>query len=224
MKRTFVVLTASLILLACVDPVSAQAVTLGDQDFANGAFPDNTVFDNASLGEPPAFDGFNGHDIFTSFSDTWTFIYSPQSVASATITLGLYDHDSAAPGDQVQTFTVDGNDLTALLNAALEATGGTQIEYNTYTINLPASAIPSLADGSATFSLALQGQGLAGVPGEVGNLSPQNGAGLDFATLTMNVPEPSCAIVLCMLAGSALHLRVPRARKTWPAKNVITRG
>jgi hypothetical protein len=205
MKRGFVVATTLgvVVLLACAGQSAAQIVTLGDQDFSNGSFPDGTVYDNASAGEPLAFDGFLGHDIFTSFSDSWTFAYAaPPAVTSASITLGLYDHDSAAPGEQVQSFTVDGNDLTALLNAALESGGGSQIEYNTYTINLPALALPSLADGSATFALALQGQGLAGVPGEIGNLSPQNGAGLDFATLTL-VPEPSAAALLALAVSAA---------------------
>ena len=209
MKRGFVVATmlGLVALLACAGRSGAQSVTLGNQDFSDGSFPDGTVYDNASLGEPAAFDGFLGHDIFTPFSDSWTFTYpAPPAVTSASITLGLYDHDSAAPGVQVQSFTVDGNDLTALLNAALESAGGSQIEYNVYTINLPVAALPSLADGSATFALALQGQGLAGVPGEVGNLAPQNGAGLDFATLNM-VPEPSAAALLALASVAGMTRR-----------------
>jgi hypothetical protein len=49
-----------------------------------------------------------------------------------------------------------------------------------------------LSDGIANFQLTLQGPGLQGVPGSCCNdLTPGNGAGLDFVSLTtVAVPAP----------------------------------
>jgi hypothetical protein len=185
--------------------------TLGEQDFTDGSFLAGGVsdFNAASVGEPAPFDDFQGSDFGTPFSATWTFNFGALSnITNAFLKLGLFDHDSQAPGSQVDSFSLDGNDLTSFLNAALESSGGGQTEYNVYEIALPDWVFADLEDGIGTFTLTLKGPGLQGNAGSL-ETAPSNGAGLDFSTLTINtqdpgakVPEPS--LVLSLLALGAM--------------------
>jgi len=193
--------------LACLLASQAGAqvnTTLGDQDFTNGTFLSGVAaFNTPSVGEPAPFDQFRGSDPVANsvFSESFTFNYAPiVGVTSATITLGIFDHDSQAAGNQVASFTVDGNDLTALLNADFEARGGSQAEYNVYTVALPGSAFAALLDGSATFGLTLAAPSL----GAGATPLPGNGAGLDFATLRINTSAIPESGTLALLASSLL--------------------
>ena len=193
--------------------------TLGDADFTNGQSVGSGTFTSASAGDPAPFNQFIGSDVAgPNFSTTFTFSYGAivDPITSATIQLGLYDGDSAASGNQVASFTVDGNDITALLNTALEATPGATGQEIYYSVSLSGAALTALADGSALFSLALQGPGL----GVLGNTS-FNGAGLDFATLTINtqpqggttpVPEPATWSIV-LLGGAGILVSRRRARR-----------
>lgn len=152
----------------------------------------------------------------SDFDATWTHTYAPilQTITSATITFGLWEHDSGEPGDQVGLFSLNTtNNLTLQANTALNATGGTtdsftgNSEYNVYTITLPAAVYTALATGGAQFRLQLQGP-VESLFGPVAF----NGAAIDFATLTINtrdggttgpeIPEPATFV----LAGVALPL------------------
>jgi hypothetical protein len=192
-------------------PASALVIQLGDQDFANGAF--SGLFDPPSAGEPPPFDAFRGDDNLVDFSESWTFDFAPGAYASGTITIGIYDHDSASPGNQLAAFGFDGNDLTALLDVLFESSGGAQLEINVYTLALPAETLADLADGSATFTLTLQGITLSGM----GVVLPNNGAGLDFSSLTVEpggrLPIPSTLPLLAagLLGALALARRGRRS-------------
>ena len=190
------------VVLLVIGPASlgtAVTVTLGEQDFTDGSFPEGEAgFDIPSSGEPAPFNELGGSDYGPSFSESWTFNYTALEVTSATLTLGIFDHDSAAPGSQVASFTVDSIDITSLLDDLFESRGGSQIEYNVYSMSLPAATFSALSDGSATFALALQGPGLQ----QGGTTTSHNSAGLDFATLTV-VPEPATLLVLG-LGGLAL--------------------
>jgi hypothetical protein len=179
----------------------AVSVTLGDQDFTNGSFPGFDAFNTKSVGEPPPFDMFRGSDYGSSFSESWTFNYSSLIVTNATLTLGIYDHDSQAPGSQISSFMVDSISISSLLDTKFEGSGGAQAQYNIYSIILPASTFSVLSDGVATFSLTLKGPGLEDGGGTTGG----NGAGLDFATLTV-VPEPATMSLLA-LGGLAVMRR-----------------
>jgi hypothetical protein len=202
---------SGMLLSVVASPASAVIVMLGDQDFADGQILAGVAqFNGASAGEPVPFDQFYGSDFTTNFSQPFTFNYGAGAVSGATLTLGIWDHDSQAPGNQVASFTVDGFDLTAQLNAAFESRGGAQSEVNVYTLPLPAGALALLADGQANFSLTLQGPGLqAG-----GATTAANGAGLDFATLNATqVPEPSLAIGAIAAGSVVAAVRRGRGRR-----------
>jgi len=208
--------TAALIYASAFLCTTLQAAsfsfTLGSPmpSFADGQAPIGTATYNAAVaGNAAPFNGFIGSDVTgPDFSASWFYSYSPiaGAIASATLTLGLYDADSAAPGNQVALFTLSGTDLTALLNTSLESlhggAGAANAEYDIVTITLPASTFTTLAGGSPALNLQLQGPGL-GVLGT----TPFNGAGLDFSTLTINttqaaVPEPgACALVALGIAA-----------------------
>jgi hypothetical protein len=173
--------------LASAAALSAQtSVTIGTQHFTDGQKIGTGTFLTAVSGQPAPFDTFYGSDATgPNFDAQWTMSFTaPAAITSATLTLGIYDHDSQASGNQVSLFTAPGADLTVSLNAVFEGHGGANTEYDVYSIPLPASTFATLAGGSASFHLTLQGPGLS-VLGE----TPSNGAGLDFATLTV-VPEP----------------------------------
>jgi hypothetical protein len=178
--------------------VNAVSITLGDQDFVDGSFPGGVAgFNSASSGEPSPFDRFYGSDYGSPFSETWTFNYTPGAYSSAVLTLGIFDHDSAASGSQVASFLLDSIDLTTLINVAFESYGGTQNEDNVYSLVLPSSTLSAFSDGVATFSLTLQGPGLEGSSGSTGSTTASNGAGLDFAKLDLApVPEPTTMLLL----------------------------
>jgi hypothetical protein len=186
---------AALLLATCVltAPAAAQTITLGQQDFANGAFTDLGAFNTAGAGEAAPFNAFQGGDPSGSANASFAFTFNYPSLGSitgATLTFGIFDLDSQASGSQIASFVLNGSqDLTALLDAASEASPAAQLEVRVFSLALPSSVFASLAGGTAAFTLTLQGPSL-GVSGEL----PNNGAGLDFATLQLNtstVPEPS---------------------------------
>lgn len=188
---------------------NAVVIQLGDQDFADGVGVNSVAaFNAAAAGEPAPFDQFRGSDLVgrTPLSESWTFNFLAQAYPGATFTLGITDHDSQAPGSQVAFFGFDGNVLTSLLDTAFESSGGRQFENNIYTINVPNSALASLSDGTALFTLTLQGPSLGGGTPLTPNPSslPNNGAGLDFARLDLaaSVPEPTTLALMGIgLAG-----------------------
>jgi hypothetical protein len=195
--RLFVAIT--ILVMVSENTGLAESVTIGDQDFTNGYILTGIdEFNTHSVGEPAPFDLPRGSDYGNPFSASWTFNYSPLIVTSASLTLGIVDHDSKAPGSQISSFTVDSIDITSLLDAKFESSGGSQGEYNIYSINLPILTFSNLSDGAATFTLTLQGPGLQ----QGGSTTSGNGAGLDFATLTI-VPEPA---TICLLGFGAMGL------------------
>jgi hypothetical protein len=158
----------------------------------SGAF--NTKVGPSGLNQPAPFNAFCGSDISTNCSASWMFTYAVPAgdeITSATLTLGILDIDSAAPGDQIASFTLDGtDDLTSLLNASSEGlnsgAGSPNSQYNILTITIPTADLAALDTGPATFTLVLQGPGLGVL---ATSNPPDNGAGLDFSTLDMEA-EP----------------------------------
>jgi hypothetical protein len=184
--------------------------TLGFQHFKDGDKPTTSTYNTATAGNPTPFIGFNSSsDTSTDFDASWTISYSlpAGSVTAGTLTIGIYDHDSAAAGDQVALFTLGGVDLTTDLNTALEGHGGANREYDIYSLTLPSSTFATLHTGSASFHLTLQGPGL-GVLGT----TTFNGAGVDFVTLGVTVPEPQNA-AFAFGAAALLFVGIRRCRR-----------
>ena len=170
-------------------------------------------------------------DSGSNFSANWSMDFSPAllgvapTVNSASLMLGLFDHDSAASGDQVASFVFGGVDLTAELNALLEASGGGEFEYNIYTLTLPSTVYAALLSGNVSAALSLNGPGQTSPIGfpEFATETAFNGAGLDFAKLSIEytndttptepVPEPGTMVLLSAglgLMGLSLRKHVRR--------------
>jgi len=175
------------------------------------------LFNTTVAGQPAPYNGVIGSDIFgPNFSATWTFTYVPpaQQIQSATLTLGIYDDDAQAAGNQVVSFTLNGSvDLTSNFSAVAEGHGGANGHYDVLTESIPAFALASLAGGTAAFSLALVGPGMG-----VFGLTPFNGAGIDFSSLSIAtatpVPEPSSRNLLLLAAG---FIAFARRRLAFPS-------
>jgi hypothetical protein len=205
----------------------ASPLQLGTQDFSDGqvlgCFSPLPGCTNAWTSASDVFNRFSGSDPgiagASDFRALWSFDLSsigPERPGAVRVEFGLYDHDSAAPGSQLDAFFLNpgsagAQDLTALLEPLLEAPGiGEQREYNVFGVDLPRSALDSLlASSVATFELRLKGPVLIEVRSGAGLVTVSsegtNGAGLDFARLTLGgatTPEPA----VIPLAGLALAL------------------
>lgn len=203
---------------------SAIAVQLGEQDFTVGQGAGLDEFNALGSNEPAPFDLVRGSDLIPGdpFSATWSFTFAPDAYRAATITIGVTDHDSAASGDQVSSFLFGVHDLTSQLNAQFNTSGGRQIEYNIYSVALPAESLSSLSGGSAAFALTLKGPGLRGLSLTSDSEVRGNGAGLDFARLDLTVPEPNAA-ALCLWSVTAIRARgltKRSSRKTGTGVNI----
>jgi hypothetical protein len=210
---------------AAASGARAERMQLGVQDFSDGqilgCFSPRAGCAVGWTGATDPFNRFVGSDpelgSALNFSTRWTFDVSRTGATlpgAVRLEIGLYDHDSAASGSQLDSFWLDpgtaaAQDLSPLLDAALEAPGvGEQQEYDVLAIDLPPAARASLfSSSSATFALALKGPALIQAKsGGVVEAAGSNGAGLDFARLTLTygaAPEPASAL-LCALAGAWL--------------------
>lgn len=220
------ILLASLVsFLGLASKAPAEMITVGTAVASNGdilLYPGGAAGSwNAAVGSNllavTALDGSNGvsgsdFDPGSSYDGSWSFNYTPpvNPLASAFLSFGIIDHDSAAAGDQVASFSVDGFDLTTQLNVLFNASGGRviptltafQSEYNVYSIDLTIPALlASLADGNADVRLTLKN-------GFAGAATLNNGAAVDFSTLTINsVPEPSSLVLLLFGISAAASIR-----------------
>ena len=226
MRKCLWLFAAGFAFLFCVlGPTNADVIsTIGTQHFTVGNTYTTGAFNTAVAGQPAPFNTFCGSDTSSNCSASWTFDYTipgGSTISGATLTLGILDIDSAAAGNQIASFTLDGTDnLTALMNTASEGlnsgAGAPNSQYDILTISIPSSDFTDLASGTATFALTLQGPGL-GVLGT----TTDNGAGLDFSTLDIATvataaPEPPASMLL--LAGltglGAMQLLAMRRRRT----------
>ena len=136
-------------------------------------------------------------------------------MTAASLTLGIWDIDSAAAGDQVASYQIVGGDnLTSTFNTTANTLASVNSEYDVFTFAL--SNFLALDGGSATVQLALKGPGL-GVLGT----STFNGALLVFSELDLTtapggnpsnpaVPEPATLVLVATGCAAA----VARRRKT----------
>lgn len=140
--------------------------TLGNSTsgLIDGTVPGALAVGAAQAGQPAPFDLGLGNDVIgPNAAGTWTHTYGAigDPILSATLDIGIEEHDSAAAGDQVSLFSVDGNILTATLNTLFNGSGGGDGEYNVYQVDLFALGIAAdLLDGTANVVLNLAGPGL----------------------------------------------------------------
>lgn len=205
--------------------------TLGNAmpGFNDGDTPTAPQVGTAQGGQPAPFNQPFGSDVLVglgNFSQSWTHSYGAitDPILSATIMIGIYDHDSSATGSQLASFTFEGADLTATLNPFFEAAGeGAEAQYDVYSLMLPASTFAGLADGMAAGALSLQGPGLViplfPLPGpNPPTETTTNGANLIFSKLQITtqdapaVPEPSTLAIsllgLGMLGWRQRHRKI----------------
>jgi|GEM_PF-5047471 len=183
---------------------------------------------------PAPFDALDGSDLFENFNVSYTHSYTPipitEIITSATLQIGLYEHEGGSVGaatdgsgdvvtladEQLDFYSVEGTSVKSELIAAGFEDGGQGLnnEYNEYTITLPMSLYPDLADGSAFVELALKGPVFS--PAVLVFLddivNDFNGAGILFSKLTINtvpIPEPTTATLLLTLTALTL---TPRRR------------
>ena len=224
-RKTF---AASMILGALSIPAAANAAimtsTLGNDSpgFNDGDATTLAQLTTAQSGQPAPFDAGKGNDVLlnASLSESWQFTFAAvvDPIVSATLTLGIADHDSEATGNQVSSYTLDGNSLTADLNSEFEGRGGSDTEYNVYSLVLNASLFTFLADGNVSIALALNAPGLVTplfpLPGPNPAIdSASNGAFLVFSSLTIEtsdgtpVPEPTTLSLAALGLGGMMWRR-----------------
>jgi hypothetical protein len=197
-------------------------VSLGNtsSSLVNGAVATTVAVNTAQSGQPAPFTGNCGNDAAANCVASWTlpsYSLAGQTVTGATLTLGIWDIDSGAPGLQVASYGVTGgDDLTTALNNVSEGlnggTGSVNSEYDVLSVVIPDFA---LFDGtsSATISLALQGPGL----GILSTDPTFNGARLVYSTLDLQTtpltatPEPS--LLPLLLGGLGAIILARRLRK-----------
>jgi hypothetical protein len=207
---------------------SAISVSLGNtgSGFADGSLQSSGTVGPVQTGQAAPFNAFCGSDttaLIGNCNTSWTFTYVVpvnETVTAGTLTLGIWDLDAAAAGDQVATYGIAGGEsLTAALNAAanaLVAPAGGNSRYNIFTLAL--SNFAGLGTGSATVNLTLQAPGLGVIPTNF------NGAGLIFSTLDLTttangsgpgnpvVPEPGTLLLLGSGLAMAARARARLAR------------
>jgi hypothetical protein len=228
MKQYALFCVSTLLLVGTVRCARADTIiSLGNTSpgFADGSHQTTSAVTSAQSGEPSPFGSICGSDTgaggSTNCSANWTFSFAPiplgVNVIGATLTLGIWDLDSAALGNQVGSYALTGgDDLTASLNAVSEglhsSAGSANTEYDVLTVTIPGTSFALLAGGDVPVSLGLAGPGL-GVLGT----TPSNGAGLLFSTLdiqteaTSTVPEPSFVPLLSIAIATTLWAGKRRA-------------
>lgn len=175
--------------------------------FTNGTEHTITEVQTAAnnAGDSAPFDNAIGNEgLGTSFDATWTHDLSAitgETIASATLTIGIWGAESGLSGDQVAGFTIDSTDFTSDLNTLFENnTGDSLTEYNIYQLTLPSTLFAALADGSAEVSLQLTN-------GRATATNNANSAWLLSSEFDITlqevaaVPEPSSILLLTGMGG-----------------------
>ena len=161
---------------------AASGLTDGDHP---AVFPDLVGIQGGQLAP---FDAGIGSELFgDAGSVDWTFNYAAiaDTIISASLTIGIVDHDSMSSGNQLDAFSGDGSSLFTELNTAFEGSGGSDGEYNEYTIDL-ASLLADLADGSFLTALDIGGTGLqTALFGGAVSETASNGFHLIYSTLSI---------------------------------------
>ena len=196
--------------LGDIDFPDAPGSGIGANLKCSGKTPADVCFDFYSSDDPLPFNGLKGADSNDGPPFTFSFQFSNYGpingrITSASIVLGVFEAESVRTGSQVAFFTLNGIDLTASLDAAMEAKQAGGVAEAHYLVQLPAFVFSELATGTSSFEVQFK-TGQSAPPNPV--ITTYNSAGLDFAMLTINVPEPTTLALLGLgLAGLAAGRR-----------------
>ncbi len=217
-----------LILLMFLSPKANAAMIQIDLGNAASGLVDGSSYAlipdilTAQAGQPVPFDAGIGSELFGDPANVnWQFNYGAiaESILSASFSFGIWDHDSAASGSQLDAFSLGGIDNTAALDVMFESGGGaTDAQYSVYNFNLGAAFFADLADGNFSVDLDIGGAGLqtALFGGQVSETAT-NGYHLIYSTLSItfedpstppSVPEPSTLLLFALsLAGLKARIK-----------------
>lgn len=208
----------ALALLVATATAHAQTASLGNtaSGLADGDSP--TILDLLAIqgGQPAPFDAGIGSELFGPDLDatfTFTYVAPVNPILSATLELGIFDHDSAAAGSQLLLFEVGGIDVTALMNAQFEASGGGDNEYNVYAIDLPASVFADFADGSTEVTITLQAPGQQTSIFAPFDVTETNGNAGHLIYSTLDIVAPAVPTPAALPAGLAAMLLLAARRR-----------
>ena len=168
-RKTLAKFAAAIVITAVSASASAAIITvpLGNTSsgLVDGDTPTTVALAGIQGGQPSPFDSGIGSDAlsFLPNAAAFSFLYAAitDTILSATLTIEIADHDSAGAGSQLDNFSLDGTDFTSELDTLFEASGGDDMEFNSYTLTLASSFFASLADGTLNVDLDLGGTGLA---------------------------------------------------------------
>ncbi len=218
-----------LISLIFLSPTANAGLIASDLGNATSGLVDGSTYAlvpdilNAQAGQPAPFDAGIGSELlpFILNDSHWIHNYGviTDTILSASFSFGIWDHDSAASGSQLDAFSLGSIDTTAALDAMFESGGGaTDAQYSVYTFNLGAAFFTDLADGNFSVDLDIGGAGLqtALIGGQVSETAA-NGYHLIYSSLNIvtedsgpepePVPEPS-TLLLFVLSLAGLKARI----------------
>ena len=183
--RQLCLLTASLLFSQSV--ISA-VIFVGEQDGPGGIrVPDVDFYNSFQFNEDPDLHEFAGADFGSNFSKSWHFDFANSGYSSAILSVGLYDYDCFLACDILEEFLLDGISFKPALRQQIQ-TRGQRINgaYDVFSVDLT-TLLPHLRDGNLSVTLGLKAPS--------GGRAPNNGAGLDFASLDIEVPTPGVLIL-----------------------------
>jgi len=176
-------LVSIFLLTAFVGPAKAVSITdvIGDQDFTDGSIVPLTDFLAASGGDPAYFNSVSGSDpggTFGNISYSHNFLLGGATPTTASLTLGLYDHDALGAGEDTINIFFDG------IQQNDDVWKGISTDNRGYYIRSMDVATSLLLDG--ILNVQVVGTPISGEPG--------NFIGIDFSSLaiqTSAVPVPA---------------------------------
>jgi len=159
------VLVFSLIAIIPAANAGLIDITLGNgsSGLSDGDTPNGLDILAIQSSEAGVFQGAIGHDLFTDPEEVnWLFDNGgaiTDTIIAASLSFGIWDLDSAAPGSQLFNFSLDGFNYTPVLDTQFEAAATLTGEYNIFTINFDSSFFTDLTDGLLSVALDVTGNG-----------------------------------------------------------------